>query len=367
MRFNSKVKAIFAAFIFTVVTFTAVSNCLADDEVYRLDNQMEVILKENHSSPMIASIIFVKSGSKYESEYENGITHFLEHLLFDGTINLSREELDRSIRDLGGYINAFTRKELTAYLVLMPRQYIDYGLTVQADMLFNSVIPENELAKERKVVLEEINRDSDSPTAAQEAFFTEKAYAGTRYNRPVLGYKAFIENIPREAIIDYWKKYYTPGNMTVLIIGDFDTENMKSSVQTIFGAIPDSSAQTIAPDPALPIANEGAIDGQHVYDTVANVTSTHVNLSFEAPRFSEDDYLAVDLLSQYLGMDDVSPLMNALHGGADPLASEAYVSLVTTSEFSRLEISATTDNPDNADRIVHDPSESKINTRAHGR
>ncbi|HWR83408.1 MAG TPA: pitrilysin family protein, partial [Candidatus Deferrimicrobium sp.] len=172
-------------------------------EHFHLGNGMEVILKESHGSPMVASIVFVKSGSKYESKFENGITHFLEHFLFDGTATLTREQLDLSIQDLGGYINAFTRPELTAFLILMPRQFIDYGLTVQADMLFNSTIPAEELPKERKVVIEEINRDADAPGAAAEAFFVEKAYAGTDYSRPVLGYKAFIENIPREAIIDY--------------------------------------------------------------------------------------------------------------------------------------------------------------------
>jgi predicted Zn-dependent peptidase len=93
----------------------------ASESTFRLANGMEVILKENHSSPMISSIVFVKSGSKYETDYENGITHFLKHLAFDGTANKTREEIDRSIRDLGGYINAFTRKDLTAFLVLLPR------------------------------------------------------------------------------------------------------------------------------------------------------------------------------------------------------------------------------------------------------
>ncbi|MEW6410880.1 MAG: pitrilysin family protein [Candidatus Zixiibacteriota bacterium] len=344
----------FTALIFTVSAIIAASNCLANDTVYWLDNGMEVILVENHSSPMIASIIFVKSGSKYESEFENDMTHFLEHLLFDGTVNLSRQELDQSIRDLGGYINAFTRKELTAYLVLMPKQYINYGLTVQADMLFNSIFPEDELAKERRVVLEEIKKDMDSPTFAAEEFFTEKAYAGTPYNCPVLGYEAFIENIPRDAIIDYWKRYYTPGNMTVLIIGDFETDRLKNSLQRIFGSIPDSANVPPAADTTLPTmpTPTGAIEGQNVFDTIAGVTSTHINCSFAAPRFSDDDYLAVDLLSQYLGMDDISPLMIDLKGGADPIASEAYVSLNTTAEFSRLEISAITENPANVDRII---------------
>ncbi|MCK4460760.1 MAG: insulinase family protein, partial [candidate division Zixibacteria bacterium] len=172
------------------VIFIILATCLAGTiwgagTTYQLDNGMEVILKETHASPMVAGMVFVKSGSKYESRFENGITHFLEHLLFNGTVNRSREEIDGSIRDLGGYLNAFTRKDLTSYFVLMPKQHIDYGLVTMADMLFNSTIPENELLKERQVVIEEIKRSADSPGWAAEKFFTEKAFAGTNYDRPV--------------------------------------------------------------------------------------------------------------------------------------------------------------------------------------
>jgi len=329
-------------------------------EQYRLDNGMEIILKENHSSPMVASVIFVKSGSKYESKFENGITHFLEHLLFDGTATLTREELDASIQDLGGYINAFTRKELTAFLVLLPKQYIDYGLTVQADMLFNSSIPEEELPKERKIVIEEINRDTDAPGAPAEGFFLQKAYAETDYNRPVLGYKSFIENIPLEAVIDYWKRYYIPRNMMVLVIGDFDSPVMKGTIKTVFGGFesPPVESDTTGTERLTQeqLTEAGKIKaspvGQQVFDTVANVTSTYINFSFAAPYHSDTMYLAMDLLSRFLAMDEVSPLVKALTGGANPLATDVGVDLATYSEFSRLDISVITDNPDNSDSIV---------------
>ena len=119
-------KSLITAIFFIIICSISTQIFAAESVSYKLDNGMEVILKEKHGSPMIASIIFVKSGSKYESKYENGITHFLEHLLFNGTTALSREELDGSIRDLGGYINAFTRKDMTAFLVLLNKQYIDY-------------------------------------------------------------------------------------------------------------------------------------------------------------------------------------------------------------------------------------------------
>ncbi|MFQ5453320.1 MAG: insulinase family protein, partial [Candidatus Zixiibacteriota bacterium] len=345
----------FQALFFIIITFIFNPLLYANDQIFLLDNGMEVILKENHNSPMVASMVFVKSGSKYESQYENGITHFLEHLLFNGTVHQSREDIEGSIRNLGGYINAFTRKELTAYLVLLPRQYIDFGMTVQVDMLFNSIIPEEELSKERKVVIEEINRDTDSPGSQAEKFFTAKAYTGTPYNRPVLGYKAFINNIPRKAIIDYWKRFYRPDNMILLVIGDFESNEMQQTIESTFGSIKivDSLAEKKS---HLDLSEQAVlkinISGQKVYDTVANVKSTYINFSLNAPHYSDPDYIAFDLLSQYLDMDEISPLMIALKGGLNPLATEASVSLVTYEEFSRLEVSVVTDKPENSQKIV---------------
>ena len=341
------------------VAFTAGAPGAGAAEQYTLDNGMTVILKEQHGSPMVSSMLFVKSGSKYESRFENGITHFLEHLLFDGTANMTREEIDGSISDLGGYINAFTRKELTAYLVLLPKQYIDFGMAVQADMLFNSLIAESELPKERKVVLEEINRDKDSPGWAAEKFFTAHAYGETQYDRPVLGYAAFIENIPRAAIVDYWRRYYIPRNMTLLVIGDFETPAMKGSVENIFGGFdntvePAGAEAPVEPPPPDRTDTLPQISpvGQEAYDTVGNVTSTYINFSFAAPHHSSEQFYAMDLLAQYLGMDEVSPLMTALKGGAEPLATEAGVSLTPYEEFSRLEVSAITDDPSKREQIV---------------
>ena len=163
-----------------------------------LDNGLQVILKENHASPMATSLIFVKAGSKYENRFNNGVTHFLEHLLFDGTATHTQEEIEGGIERLGGYINAFTNKDFTAYLVLMPRDYIDYGLATQADMLFNSVFPMERFAKERKIVIEEIKQGDDREGSAAEAFFDEKAMAGTPYTRPVIGFEPIIANIPQQ-------------------------------------------------------------------------------------------------------------------------------------------------------------------------
>lgn len=358
-KFSSGIKTV-AGLALALFCFLSVGSFVQAETVYQLDNGMNVILMENHSSPMVASVIFVKSGAKYETKYENGITHFLEHLLFDGTAHLTREEISNSIEDRGGYINAFTRKELTAYLVLLPSQYIDDGLKVQADMLFNSQIPDEQLPKERKVVIEEIRRDADSPTSSAEKFFTQHAYDGTAYARPVLGYEAFIENIPRAAIIDYWKRNYIPSKMTTLIIGDFNSDTMKVTMEKIFGPFSNkvhlanmADTTIVNAENAMPAPKyKTELVGQIRYDTVANVTSTYIDISINAPSVHDSDYYAFDLLTQYLAMGEISPLENALISGENPMATEASIYLNTYEEFSRLELEIVTDKNDMADRII---------------
>jgi len=352
---GKKLTCIFFAFALMISIFIAgcsekqgasVSQLSSDVNRFVMDNGMEVILKENHSSPMITSLIFVKAGAKYENEYNNGVTHFLEHLLFNGTANKTQEEIDHGIEKLGGYINAFTRKEFTAYLVLMPKDYIDYGIATQADMLFNSIFPEDKLKKERGIVTEEIKKDKDAEGAPAEAFFARKAMAGTPYDQPILGYEENIANIPGEAIIDYYKTYYAPNNMTVLIIGDFDSDEMKEKVENIFGQF----ESVELPDP--PKFQYRPIKGKNTFKTAANVKSTYIKYSIEAPHFSENDYYAFQLLEDYLSDSENSPIIKSLKSGGESLITDFAAYLDTKEEFTRLILEIITENPNVTDSII---------------
>ena len=317
-----------------------------ESEVFTLDNGMQIILKENHASPMATSLIFVRAGSKYENRFNNGVTHFLEHLLFNGTANQTGEELTHGIERLGGYINAFTRKEFTAFLVSMPRDFIDYGIATQADMLFNSVFPEESFTKERKIVIEEIKMGKDTEGAPAEAFFEKYGWQNTPYDQPIIGYKSIIANIPREAIIDYYKRFYAPNNMMALIIGDFDSDQMKKTVENIMGQFPAVE---------LPLPPQHAyqpLQGKNVRKTAAKTRATYVDFSIEAPPFEKPEYFGFNLIGDYLDDQENSPLHDALKSGPDPLATTVSVYLDTKEELTRLNIGIITEKPEAIDSIV---------------
>ena len=314
--------------------------------VYTLSNGMKIILKEKNAAPMIASIIYVNAGSKYETDFNNGVTHFLEHLLFDGTKSKSREEITEGIKSRGGYINAFTRKELTCYMVLMPKDFIEFGLDVQSDMLFNSILPDSELAKERKVVIEEIKKDEDNIDSHVEDFFASQAYKGTPYSRTVLGYENIIATISKQEILDYYHTYYKPNNMMALLIGDFSTENMIELMERYFGGIT-----------ATPLPPQKKIEYTPPLETSvkykeADTKNTYVSLSFAAPHFSDPDFYVFDVITEILNSGETSPLYQALVSEEYPLAIDLSADLEMQKEFSALNIFITTDSPDKVDAIL---------------
>jgi len=314
---------------------------------YSLPNGMQVILVEKHANPLIACMVYVRAGSKYETETNNGVTHLLEHLLFDGTETRSREDITEGIKAKGGYINAFTRKELTCYMVLMPNEFIQTGLAIQSDMLFNSIIPDTELAKERMVVIEEIKKDEDNIDYQVEKFFDSEAYRGTPYARPVLGSEQTITSLTREEILNYYHTYYQPNNMIALVIGDFQTEEMKELLEKYYGN-----------QPERPLPPQSEIDfsppaGREVKYKKLQSENTYVNLCLAAPRYDDPDYFAFDMLTEILDLGELSPLYKALTEGTDPLAIRVSATLETQKEFSTLNISILTNSPDKVEGILN--------------
>jgi predicted Zn-dependent peptidase len=205
---------------------------------HTLDNGMEVILKENHAVSLISSVIVVKAGSKYENDQNNGFTHLLEHMLFNGTETKTREDITEGIKNYGGYINAFTRQEMTGYLVVMPTEFIDQGLDIQSDQLFNSILPADEFPKERDIVAEEIKKDNDYEGSVAYDYFNSVIFEATPYARPVIGYEETIKSVSRDEVMNYYKEYYVPNNMIAFVSGDFETGEMIKLVEKYFGGYP---------------------------------------------------------------------------------------------------------------------------------
>src|SRR4029078_1535184 len=180
-----------------------------------LSNGLRVLFLESRSNPMVASTVAVLSGVRDETPATNGASHFLEHMLFDGTTSRTQEQIQTDAEFIGGYNNATTRDELTLFMMLVHRDKLAAALDIQADMLFRSTIPAAAFERERKVVLEERARDSSDPGYGPEQFFKSRYYAGTPRALPVLGAAASVGRITRDAVDAYYRKHYRPERMVL--------------------------------------------------------------------------------------------------------------------------------------------------------
>jgi zinc protease len=312
---------------------------------YTLDNGMQVILKESHAAPLISSVIIVKAGSKFESEKNNGFTHLLEHMLFNGTETRTREQIEDGINDYGGYINAFTRQEMTGYLVVMPSEFIEQGLDIQSDQLFNSILPADQFPKERDIVVEEIKKDNDVAGNIAYDYFNSVKFAGTPYARPVIGYEETIRKVSRDEVMAYYKKYYVPNNMTAFISGDFEIPEMKRLIQKYYGSVPRG------PEPEF---TEFEVSPN--YDSEIHIKKypsdvTYIDIALPGPPCGDEGFYAFDFLAQYLD-SDASPLSKALLKGEDPITTMVSVGLDVQSEFTMMDISIRADDTANIEKIA---------------
>lgn len=203
--------------------------------VHRLNNGLDVILIENQSLPMVGVNVVVKTGSAYETFATSGMSHMLEHLLFNGTISRTQKELYDDTDQIGGYNNANTGEYYTNYMMVVPTEHIQAGMEIQGDMLFRSILPEDKYEKEKGIVLEEIARSLSSRETQIETDIQSILYQGHSLSLPTLGTYSTIESISLDAVRQYYQGNYLPNNMVLSVIGNFDTSIMLEWVKNNYG------------------------------------------------------------------------------------------------------------------------------------
>lgn len=307
-----------------VLTLAVAVQTAFASESYQLDNGLKVILEENRASPMVAAMVFVRAGSRFEEPQINGVTHFLEHLLFAGTATRTEAQIEPVIKAFGGYINAFTRKEMTGYLVLMPREFADTGLAVISDMVLNSILPAEQIEPERGIVSEEIRKDTDNMNYQLGKAFDAFRFRGSSYARPVLGELNIIASLTRDEVLEYYQTHYVPQNMSVLIIGDFDPAVMRASVNRYFGGTAPRSRRNLNLSQEV---SDVPVSGQHFKTHYLDVPARRLLVSVPTISPGSADFPALELWVDYLNLAGRSPFLHRVSDGNLAVATRASVSL----------------------------------------
>lgn len=201
-----------------------------------LDNGLRLVYE---NIPYVRSVsvgIWVGTGSRNENKSNNGISHFIEHMLFKGTSKRSAKDIAECIDAIGGQINAFTGKECTCYYTKTLDTHLDIALDVLSDMLFNSNFNRTEMDVEKRVVIEEIGMYEDTPEELVHDIFSEMVWNGNSLGYPILGNEKCINKFNKKKIEQYMSEYYTPGNTVVSVAGNFDESKLLDYVKSYFGS-----------------------------------------------------------------------------------------------------------------------------------
>ena len=199
-----------------------------------LKNGLTIIGEEIPYLKSISLGVWVKAGSIMETKENSGVSHFIEHMLFKGTTNRTSKELAREIDNLGGVINAFTSKECTCFYVKLLDEHIDIGIDVLSDMILNSRFDEQDIKKEKSVILEELKMYEDSPDDLVYDLLLENIYKDHSLGMNILGDRHSLKNLKRENILDYYNEYYVPNNSIISICGNFKFEEIVKQIDEKF-------------------------------------------------------------------------------------------------------------------------------------
>ncbi|CEN77488.1 M16 family metallopeptidase [Paraclostridium sordellii] len=203
-------------------------------KIHTLDNGLTIVGEEIPYLKSITLGVWVNAGSRIESEKLSGISHFIEHMLFKGTKNRTSKEIASTIDNLGGQINAFTSKECTCYYVKLLDEHIDIGLDILSDMFLNPLFDKEDIEKERQVILEELKMYEDSPEDLVYDLLMEGVYKTDALGGNIIGTKESLDNMNREIISDYFKKYYVASNSVISISGNFKFEEIVKLIEEKF-------------------------------------------------------------------------------------------------------------------------------------
>ena len=226
---------------------------------FKLDNGMQVVVIEDHRTPVVTQMIWYKVGSADETPGKSGLAHFLEHLMFKGTAKHPVGEFSQTVQRVGGEENAFTSTDYTGYYQRISKDQLGKMMEFEADRMTGLVLKDENVLPERDVVLEEYNmRVANSPDARLSEQIMAALYLNHPYGRPVIGWHQEIEKLNREDALAFYRRFYAPNNAILVIAGDVEAADIRPLVERNFGSIPAQPAiparrvRPQEPDPAAP-------------------------------------------------------------------------------------------------------------------
>jgi len=271
-------------------------------KITTLDNGLRIV---THYMPAIESVTFGvwnSVGSRDESEDINGVAHFLEHMAFKGTKTKSAFEIMQKIEKVGGYINAYTSEEITAYWAKLLSDDLNIGIDIISDILQNSIFEPKELERERGVILQEIGMYLDDPAHMVSEYWQKTAYPNQPIGRQIIGKKEIIQTIEREKIVNFMQNYYHPKKMVVSVAGKINHDSFVEQIKNSMNNLPCGEAN----------GRIGASYSGGEYREEKELEQIHLVLGFKGLDYHDDDFHALQVYSAIMGAGGSSRLFQEI-------------------------------------------------------
>ncbi|MDR0677131.1 MAG: insulinase family protein [Holosporaceae bacterium] len=261
-------------------------------QLTQLNNGIRVVTKTVESLESIFLGYWIEAGSVHEENDDNGISHFLEHMAFKGTTSRKANQITEEIESVGGHINAYTSRETTAFQTKILKEDLALGMDILSDILQNPTFPEEELEKERYVILQEISQTFDTPDDIIFDYFQDIAFANQKLGRSILGSPQTVNKITTEDLRRYRSKYYNADNIVLAAVGNLcHYDLLKQADKYLFKFASNVTS----------VANEQYNYVGGVFSDTRDLEQTHIIIGFEGVSSLSAEYYTQAILSSILG------------------------------------------------------------------
>ncbi|MCZ7582208.1 MAG: insulinase family protein [Deltaproteobacteria bacterium] len=271
--------------------------------VVKLPGGLTAVLQENHDTPVVSALFFVRVGSADETDDQAGLAHLHEHMIFKGTPKRPVGRIAAEIEGAGGEINAYTTFDHTCYYVTMSSRYWTVGLDVLADALQNASLDAEELDRERHVILEEMSRSEDMPSNVVSRNLFKTMFRRHPYRRPIIGTRNVILGMQRCDVVAFFRRYYRPANVVAVVAGDFDPRDAEKRLRAAYAEA--APAAVRRPKRAAETAQRSA----RLALAFQPVQEATFELGYPAPHVLHPDTAVADIASLVLGGGDSARLV----------------------------------------------------------
>ncbi|CAN5232321.1 pitrilysin family protein [soil metagenome] len=307
-----------------------------------LPNGLELILKVDRAAPVVSAQTWVRTGSIHEGEFRGaGVSHLVEHLVFKGSSQRDGNAIARDVQEAGGYINAYTSFDRTVYWIDGPADCLAVALDVLGDLVRDATMPADEFEREKDVIRREIAMGNDDPGRSGSRLLFSTAFFEHPFREPVIGHRELFDQITREDAVAYYRRRYLPNNTFLVVVGDFDADEIRKQVEERFG----SWQRGFLPSGIIPA--EPRQMGQREAHEEFQTKLSKLSLAWRIPGVTHPDMPALDVLATVLGEGRSSRLYREVRDGKG-LAHSVGAFAYTPSTEGLFAAYADTD-PDNRD------------------